>query len=273
MDESLQKEFYRKTFNESASGYDDSPLRFFGCSADHLITLLDLNGDERVLDVATGTGNVALRLARQLPRGSVSAVDFSSSMLATATAKAATASIRTIDFREMDMQRLDFPKRTFDHAVCSFGVFFVEDMKGTVEGVASVVKRGGSFLMSTFTERSFMPLSELLSERLKSFGVEAPPKARASAKLATQEQCRELFQSAGLQKVEITAKKMGYFLASTDDWWTIVMGTAYRGLVNRVAPERVADFKRKHLADVERLRTGNGIWLEIEVLYTKGIVL
>lgn len=54
------------TFYAMADVYDHPGLRFFPASARHLADLLSLRGDERMLDVATGTGRVALELAGHL---------------------------------------------------------------------------------------------------------------------------------------------------------------------------------------------------------------
>jgi ubiquinone/menaquinone biosynthesis C-methylase UbiE len=272
MDESAQKFYYRKTFDQSACEYDNGPLRFFGYSAEGLVSLLDLKGTEHVLDVATGTGHSALRLAHRLPYGKVTAIDFSPAMLAMAASKASAESLANIEFREMDMQHLDFPKKSFDHAVCSYGIFFVDDMHGVIEGMASVVKSGGSLIISTFSETTFAPLSDLFYERLRKFGIDPPPGGRASAKIATFEKCLELFRSAGLPNAEVSSKQVGYYLATPDDWWSVVMGGAFRGLVNCLAPGQVEEFKREHLTEVAELATVKGIWLEVTALYTKGTV-
>jgi len=82
-----------------------------------------------VLDVACGTGNAALAIAKFLPTGRVTAVDFSSGMLDKARHKAALLDVRNVEFMERDMQNLNFRDGLFDVAVCAFGIFFVEDIE------------------------------------------------------------------------------------------------------------------------------------------------
>jgi len=70
----------KETFDTVSSGYDGGALRFFPQSAQSMASLLDLRGDEDVLDVACGTGHASLAVARMLPNGRVTGVDFSAGM-------------------------------------------------------------------------------------------------------------------------------------------------------------------------------------------------
>jgi ubiquinone/menaquinone biosynthesis C-methylase UbiE len=175
MDQQQRKAMIKETFNAVAPGYDHPALRFFPDSAEHLADSLALCGDERVLDVATGTGSAALALSRRLPRGGITAVDFSAGMLAQAAAKAAARSAANVRFVEMDMQALAFPAADFDAATCAFGIFFVEDMTAQLRHIADQVRPGGKIALCSFYEDAFLPLSDLFLARLAQYGVEAPP--------------------------------------------------------------------------------------------------
>jgi len=123
MDQQQLKTILKETFDAVSGGYDGKALRFFPESAKNMAALLELRGDEYVLDVACGTGNAALAIARMLPKGRITAVDFSSGMLDQARQKAVSLKIRNIDFVEGDMQVLGFDENRFDVAVCAFGFF------------------------------------------------------------------------------------------------------------------------------------------------------
>lgn len=112
MEPSPRTAMIKDTFNTVSDAYDNKALRFFPVSAAHLASILNLNGDERVIDIATGTGNAALALTPRLPRGSVLGIDFSAGMLDQARAKAAARNVRNVEFIEMDIQDIDLNKVT-----------------------------------------------------------------------------------------------------------------------------------------------------------------
>jgi len=269
MNEQELKAFFKSTFNAVADGYDSPAMRFFPESAGRIASCLDLRGDEHVLDVATGTGIVALTLAKDLPDGRVIGIDFSEGMLARAMWKKATGNVHNVTFAEMDMQSLEFPDRHFDVAVSAFSIFFVEDMKKLLVHIVGKVKRGGKVLVTTFYENAFSPLVGLFLDRLQKYGIQAP--TMAWKRVATEEQCTALFNEAGLHHIKSERVACGYYLGNTSDWWYIICNGGFRGLVNQLSADDLERFQEEHLAEVEALASGQGIWLEMNILYTVGL--
>lgn len=269
MDNQQQKTMLRETFNSVAGGYDSDALRFFTNSAAHMAALLNLKGGEHILDVACGTGNAAFAISPLLPEGKITAVDFSSGMLDQARSRAGELGVSNIEFLERDMQRLDFPDRTFDIAVCAFGIFFVEDMDAQLSHIVQMVRPGGRVMITNFEENYFYPLKELFFARLEKYGVQKPP--QTWKRIAHEQGCRELFAKAGLQDIRVENKNVGYFLADTGQWWDIVWNAGFRRMVSRLSPEDQARFKREHLEEVGKLRTRDGIRLDVGVLFTTGV--
>ena len=268
MDESQRKILLKDTFNTVSGGYDGKALRFFPESAGHLAAALDLRGDEQVLDVATGTGHAALALAACLPRGRVTAVDFSPGMLEQSRKKADSQNVRNVEFLERDMQSLNFPADRFDAAVCAFGIFFVDDMNAQLAHITEVVKSGGRVAISGFQENYFHPLKDLFFSRLAGYGVKQPP--QNWKRIATEAGCRELFEKAELRDVRVEQKNVGYFLDSAEEWWDIVWNAGFRRMVDQLQPADQERFRQEHLQDVAALRTKDGIWLDVGVLFAMG---
>jgi ubiquinone/menaquinone biosynthesis C-methylase UbiE len=259
----------QQTFDTVAAGYDSPALRFFVHSAAHLVDRLGLRGNEHVLDVACGTGNVSLALARRLPQGRVTAVDFSTAMLAHARAKAAVEGLGHVDWVEGDMQALPW-RRHFDVAVCAFGIFFVEDMVSQLRQIAGTVKPGGRVIITNFARDYMQPMRSLLVERVRRAGVEPPP--QTWLRIADVDGCKQLFADAGLTNAEVEQHDVGYALASADEWWQIVWNAGFRRLVSRVPTTEQEGLKTDHLAEVDALRTPAGIPMPVPVLFTSAVI-
>jgi len=118
----------------------------------------------RVLDVATGTGDLALELARRVgPDGEVVGSDFSEAMLARARAKTSArdpeASSVTPRFEWGDALELPFADGAFDAATVGFGARNFADLPRGLAEMARVVRPGGRVVVLDFTTPTRPPLS------------------------------------------------------------------------------------------------------------------
>ncbi len=268
MDETNRKHFVQKTFNTIFEGYECSPLRFFHNAAERLPSLFNFKGDEKVLDVATGTAIPALAIAPHLPNGSVTAIDFSEGMLSKAQQKITALNITNIDLQQMDMTAMDLAENQFDAANSSFGIFFVEDMLGTVRHILTKLKPGGTIITTHFQRDAFSPLTDRFLSRVKAYGIEIPPPSWK--RVATEEENIKLFQSAGVTQISSNSQNVGYYLKDADEWWSVIWNAGYRGLISELEPNRLDQFKKEHLAEISKLQTKEGIELNIGVIYTIG---
>jgi demethylmenaquinone methyltransferase/2-methoxy-6-polyprenyl-1,4-benzoquinol methylase len=105
-----------------------------------------------VLDVATGTGELARSLARRNGGCRVVGLDFCAPMLERARAKAgASCEGGTIEPVLGDVLELPFPDETFDCATIGFGLRNVADVRGAFREMARVVKAGGAVVSLELT--------------------------------------------------------------------------------------------------------------------------
>ena len=258
----------RKTFDTVSKGYDNPSLRFFRKSAENLADFMELDGCESVIDLATGTGNAALAIARRLPEGSVTGIDLSSGMLSQARIRA--DGMENVRFIEMDLQYVDFPDGHFDAMSCAFGIFFLEDMEGSLRHVSKKVKPGGKIAMCGFREGSFAPNAELLYRRLESHGIKRPE--LSWMRLPSEEKWHALFRGAGLDRIRIESRDCGYFLDAGEDWWELVWNAGFRGHIGQLPEKELEGFRRAHIDEIQALAGPEGIRLEIEVIYAMGFL-
>lgn len=114
----------------------------------------------RVLDVATGTGDLALELAGIVgPDGSVIGSDFSEAMLARAEVKGAQAHPGALRFEWADAMNLPYPDDAFDAATVGFGARNFSDLRQGLSEMARVVRPGGRVVVLELTTPTRLPLS------------------------------------------------------------------------------------------------------------------
>jgi demethylmenaquinone methyltransferase/2-methoxy-6-polyprenyl-1,4-benzoquinol methylase len=119
------------------------------------VELAAVGPGSRVIDVATGTGDLAVALARAVaPDGEVVACDFSEKMLARARAKAPA-----LRFEWADALALPYAGDSFDAATVGFGVRNFSDLRRGIEEMVRVVRPGGRVVILEITRPTREPLA------------------------------------------------------------------------------------------------------------------
>ena len=109
-----------------------------------LVELLPPPVGARVLDVATGTGLVAVEAALRVgPRGAVVATDFLSAWESFVRATASAAQVTNVTFASMPAEALALPDASFDVAYCQFGLMFVPEPLRALREIRRVLRPGG----------------------------------------------------------------------------------------------------------------------------------
>ena len=119
------------------------------------VELAAVGPGSRVLDVATGTGDLAVALARAVaPGGEVVACDFSEKMLARARRKAPE-----LRFEWADALALPYASDSFDAATVGFGVRNFSELERGITEMARVVRPGGRVVILEITRPTREPLA------------------------------------------------------------------------------------------------------------------
>src|SRR6185437_1995781 len=115
---------------------------------ENLVEALEILPDERVLDVACGSGNGAIAAARRA-WGNTVGCDFVPALLDRARERAVAERL-DIEFVEGEAQALPFEDASFDVAMSIFGAMFAADHKRTADELLRVVKPGGRIGMANW---------------------------------------------------------------------------------------------------------------------------
>ncbi len=133
---------------------------------DRLVEALALEPGQRVLDVACGTGGVALRAART--GAEVVGIDISADQLAKARGAAAAEGL-DIRFDEGDAEELPYADAEFDAVASVFGAIFASDHRRTAAELARVCRSAGRLALTAWTKDAW---SELHAKAGRTFSLE-----------------------------------------------------------------------------------------------------
>ena len=136
-------------YDALADVFDRLSERFSGVLAERLLSLAQPKPGERVLDVGTGAGLVALRAAPSVaPGGRVVGVDIAQGMLARAREKAREARLEHVRFEPMDAEALDLEPASFDLVLSLFALPHFPDPARAVAEMFRVLRPGGRLVVA-----------------------------------------------------------------------------------------------------------------------------
>lgn len=125
----------------SAGDFDAIAQRIWEVG-DHIVSRVDVQEGERVLDVACGTGNAAIPAAAA--GGEVTGLDITPELLEDARRNAQKYGVE-VEWIEGDAQDLPFEDGSFDVVVSTFGCMFAPDHAKAAAEIVRVLKPGGRF--------------------------------------------------------------------------------------------------------------------------------
>lgn len=256
------------TFDSVAEVYDHPVMSWFDRTAGAIASTLSLDAGAKVLDLATGTGKVAIAIAQANPEVDVLGIDLSSGMLAQATAKGKQLGLRNLRFEQGSFSELD-NSADFSAVTCSFGLFFVDSMSETLRNFGAQLVPDGCVVLSSFAAGAFSPFSDEFLRLYAEFGGEVQPPRWL--RLSSSELVSAVFQEAGLALPEVERHDFGFDLESAESWWEIVSSAGYRGMLNTLDAEQQALFKTKHIAEVTKILASGQRHLNVEVLISRAV--
>jgi len=140
-----------------------------------IIESLDLADDQQHLDIAAGTGEPGLTIAKLVPNGHVVLTDLAAEMLDIATRRANVQGIVNFETKVCSADDLPFDDATFDSISVRFGyMFFPDAAKATAEFVR-VLKPGGRLCASVWVKPEENPWTTIVMQAIAAEVELAPP--------------------------------------------------------------------------------------------------
>ncbi|KAB1072744.1 class I SAM-dependent methyltransferase [Methylobacterium planeticum] len=251
-------------WNSGGAAYD-AVSHQISAALEHCVTRLDPLPNERVLDLATGTGWTSRLLARRGAR--VTGIDIAADLLASARTRAAAERL-DIAYRLEDAEALSSADAAFDVVASTFGVMFAGRPEAAAAEMARVCRKGGRLGLVTWTPDG------TVFEMFKVMRAYMPPPAGAPPPSpfawGQPERLRALLGDAFDLRFEPGAC-VYYDCDGEAAWEVFVNGYGpTKALAGSLDPDRRADLRRDFVAFHDRFRTELGIAVPRAYLLTIG---
>lgn len=212
-----------------------------------MIERLDIADDQRHLDIATGTGEPGLTIAKLAPKGHVVLTDLSAEMLDVATRRAAAQGVTNFEARVCSADDLPFDGATFDSISVRFGYMFFPDVARATAEFARVLKPGGRLCASVWVKPEANPWTAIVMDAIATEVLLPPPDPDAPNmfRCAAPGYVSALYEAAGLHDVVEWDVDVELVTRSPDEYWEMIsehvsLAVAALQRIDEAARERVA---------------------------------
>ncbi|MCC7325675.1 MAG: class I SAM-dependent methyltransferase [Burkholderiales bacterium] len=223
----------RAQWDQSAAGWNAHTPQirdWLAAATEAMLDMAAVAPRSRVLDVAAGSGDQTLDIARRVgPEGYVLAIDLSPAILALAKESATRAGCRNVETRVADGESLPVDSADFDAAVCRLGLMLFPDPLQGLRELHRATRGGGRACTMVFSRPDRNPcVTILMSTALKHAGLAPrdPFQPGGLLSLGKPGLADELFRSAGFSDVSTTKLDAPFRLPSTRHYLDFVRSSA-----------------------------------------------
>lgn len=254
-----------KAFYDARTSYDND---FTYRRALPLLELAQLQPGQQILDVATGTGIIAIAAAEKVgTEGKVIGVDFSPGMLNQARQKIAAAGLQNIQLIEANAEIISFEAASFDAIFCATAIVLLKDIPTALKNWHNYLKPGGIVAFSCWSETSFF--TPVIMKVCAKCGFDLP---NLHELLGSPERCSDLLQEIGFQDIAIKTEQFGKYLSLDEakNYWKGKWLCANGHPLLQLSNQQIEQLKAEFSAEIEMLVTDKGVWHETTTFFVTG---
>ena len=223
-----------------------------------LIEATGIGPGDRVLDLASGSGEPALSIARAVgPKGHVTATDLVPDMVASGARRAREAALDNIVFEVADMESLPFSDDAFDRVTCRFGLMFVPDPVRALTQARRVLVPGGKAGFMVWGPFEDTTNFTVLHQAFLDLFPDEAPDFETPFRLGAEGAMKALFTDAGFADVEERELRFAPEIPTRVKFWRpnvdMTLGSRLEGEPDSVR----AALEDRIVARLEPYRTGD----------------
>ena len=189
-----------------------------------MIERLDIAPDQQHLDVAAGTGEPGLSIARLSPQGRVIVTDLVPEMLEIAARRAREQGLTNIETVVCSADDLPFDDATFDSVSVRFGYMFFPDMAAATAEFARVLKPGGRLCASVWVKPDENPWTTIAMQAITTEAAVPPPDPDRPNmyRCAAPGYVSSLYDAAGLHDIVEWDVGVELVTQSPEEYWQMI---------------------------------------------------
>jgi len=238
-----------------------------------LLASLTVNPGDKIIDLASGTGEPALTLAQRNPHAQIIGTDAAPGMTRAAQNKLKTAHLDNLEFTCMAAEQLEFDDASFDKAICRFGVMLFENPLQGAKEMFRVLKPGGQFALAVWGTAETMTTMrwayQVFKNRLEEKDRPALAKVTSLGEAGALE---ELLQQAGFKRFKTERKQFNYQFQSFEEYWDLIEASDIMKQQFDALPQAERENVRDEVANfANEFQTSNGLIIPHEYLLATGV--
>ncbi len=228
-----------------------------------MIERLDIASDQQHLDIAAGTGEPGLSIARLAPEGRVVLTDLAAEMLDVAERRARAQRVVNVETKVCSADDLPFDDATFDSVSVRFGYMFFPDVAKATAEFERVLRPGGRLCSSVWVKPESNPWTTIAMEAIATEAPVAPPEPDGPNmfRCAAPGYVSALYEGAGLCDVSEWDVDVELVTESPAQYWDMIsehvsLAVAALQQVDEPRRERI---RAKVLAQVTAFEKGGNV--------------
>lgn len=256
-------------FYNARTNYDHEENTQHPREASLLLEYVPILPGQKILDIATGTGLVAIPAAKKVgSQGHVIGVDMCPGMLHQAREKIAAENLENIELIAADVEEISFSENSFDVIFCCSAIALLTDIPAILQKCYQYLKPGGYMAFTCPPETAYLA-SVYIATVTKTFGISLP---HILYTLGTPEKCQSVLKQVGFKDIEIAVEPRGRYRNLQNyqlSWQLINLSFKGNSLLPQPSPEKLEELQLTFTSEIEKITTDKGVWEDTTTFFVQ----